>query len=80
MRRVAGDGADVEAVLQVAQDVVARIDDGHVVGLLPGQLLGGGTSHLTGAENDDFQLDSQAAAGLGGVADSNAAAGGPRPG
>jgi hypothetical protein len=53
---VARHGADVEAVLQVAQHLVARVHDRHVVGLLAGQLLGRGRADLAGAENDDLQV------------------------
>ena len=46
MGRVAGHRADVEAVLQLAQDVVAGVDDGDVVRLLARQLLRGGAADL----------------------------------
>jgi len=58
--RVTRHGADVEAVLQVAQHVVARIHDRHVVGLLAGELLRRCRADLAGAENYDFQVRSLA--------------------
>jgi hypothetical protein len=33
--RVAVDGANVEPILQIAQDVLVRVDDGDIVGLFP---------------------------------------------
>ena len=56
VRAVAGDGADVEAVLQVAQQVVVDVDDRDVVGLLAGEVVGGRPADLAGPEDDDFHL------------------------
>jgi hypothetical protein len=66
-RRVAGcasvarDGADVEAVLQFAQDVVAGVDDGDVVRLLARELLRGSAPDLARPQNDDLQVTSRIA-------------------
>ena len=54
IRGVARHGADVEAVLQVAQDLVVRVDDGDFVGLLAGQVVRGRAADLAGAEDDDL--------------------------
>jgi hypothetical protein len=54
VRSVAGHRADIEPVLQVAQDLIAGIDDRHVVDLLAGKLLRGRAADLAGAEDDDF--------------------------
>ena len=52
-RAVAGDGADVEAVLEVAQHIGVGIDHGDVVGLA-GQVLGQRAADLSGTEYDDL--------------------------
>src|SRR5690606_36390375 len=54
--RVAGDGADVEAVLQVAQDLLVDVDDGDFVGLLARQVIRRGAPDLAGAQDDDLHL------------------------
>jgi hypothetical protein len=51
---IAGYGADVEAVLQLAQHLVARVDDGDVVRLLARELLRGRAADLAGSEDDDL--------------------------
>jgi hypothetical protein len=52
---VARDGAYVEAVLQIAQDVLIGIDDGDLVRLLAGEMIGRGAAHLACAQNHDLQ-------------------------
>ncbi len=64
MGGVAGDGADVEAVLQVAQDLVAGVDDGDVVRLLARELLRGGAADLARSQNDDFHAFSRSRRGF----------------
>ena len=51
---VAGHGAHVETVLQVAQHVLVGIDDRDFVGLLARQVMGGGAADLAGAEDENF--------------------------
>ena len=51
---VAGDGADVEAILQVAQRLFVGVDDGDFVGLLAGEVRCGGAADLARAEDDDL--------------------------
>ncbi|RMS03035.1 hypothetical protein ALP75_204168 [Pseudomonas syringae pv. actinidiae] len=48
-------GADVQAITQIAQPVAVGVDHGNVVGFAR-QMLGQCAAHLTGAQNDDFQL------------------------
>jgi hypothetical protein len=55
---VAGNRADVEPVLKVAQHLVAGVHDGDVVRQFTGELMSGRAADLAGAENDDFQGDS----------------------
>src|SRR5690606_24059527 len=50
---VAGQGADVEPVLQIAQQLVVDVDDRHLVRLLAREVMGGGASDLAGTEDDD---------------------------
>ena len=47
-------GANIEPVLQFAQDVGAHVDNGYLVGLLPRQVICRGRSNLAGAENQYF--------------------------
>ena len=47
--------ADVDAVLQVAQQALVRVDDGDVVGLFAGQVVRRSPADLAGPEDDDFQ-------------------------
>ena len=54
MRGVAGHGADVDAVLQVAQHLLVDVDDGDFVGRLARQALRGGAADLAGAEDQDL--------------------------
>src|SRR5512139_3978853 len=54
MGGVARDGADVEAVLQVAQQLVVGVDDRDVVGLLAGEVVRSRPADLAGPEDDDF--------------------------
>ncbi len=51
---VADDGVDVEAVLEVAQDVLVEVDDGDFVGLFPREMPGDGAADLAGAENENL--------------------------
>jgi hypothetical protein len=53
-RGVADDGADVEAVLQIAQDLLVGIDDGDLVGFFASELVGRSAPDLSGAEDHDF--------------------------
>ena len=53
MRGAAGDGADIESVLQGAQFRAIRIDHGNVV-LLAGEMLRQSAADLAGAENNNF--------------------------
>jgi hypothetical protein len=55
-RGVALHGADVDAVLQVAQQRFVEVDDGDVVGFFPGEVVRGRATDLPGPENDDFQV------------------------
>ncbi len=48
-RRIADHGANVEPVLQIAQHVVIRIDDGDVVRFLARKVVCRGTPDLPGA-------------------------------
>ena len=54
-RRVALHRADVDAVLEVAQQHFVGVDDGDVVGLFAGQVVGRCPADLAGPEDDDFQ-------------------------
>jgi len=54
-RRVALHRADVDAVLQVAQQRFVGVDDGDVVGLFAGQVVSRCPADLAGPEDDDFQ-------------------------
>src|SRR5262249_5139363 len=51
---IAGDGADIEAVLQVAQHLLVLVHDGHLVRLFAREVIGRGTPDLTGPQNDDL--------------------------
>ena len=53
---VARHGADVEAVLQVAQDLLVDVDDGDLVRFLAREMMGCRAADLAGAEDDDFHL------------------------
>ena len=53
VRGLAGDGADVQPVLQGAELVAVGVDHRDVV-LLYGQVLGQGTADLAGAKDNDF--------------------------
>jgi hypothetical protein len=53
-RRIAAHRANVEPVLQVAQQLVIDVDDRDVVGFLAGEMVGRGPAHLAGAEDDYF--------------------------
>ena len=53
IRRAAGDGANVDAVLQIAQQLIVHVDDRDFVGLFARQMMRGGASYLPGAEDDD---------------------------
>ena len=57
LRGVADDGADVDAVLQVAQQLVVDVDDGDFVRLLAGEVIGRRAADLAGAENDDLHCE-----------------------
>jgi len=56
---VAVDGADVEAVLQVAQRVLVGVDHRDLVRLFARQVIRGGATHLAGAEDDDLHMSSR---------------------
>ena len=60
MRGVAGDGAQIEPVLQQFQPRRLDVDDGDVV-RFRAQALGDGTADLARAQYDDFQRELQAA-------------------
>ena len=51
---VAGDGAHVEPVLQVAQHLLVDVHHRDFVGLLAREVLGGGAADLAGAEDEDL--------------------------
>ena len=51
---VAGDGADVEAVLQIAQHFFVGVDDRDFVGFFAGEVVGRGAPDLAGAEDHDL--------------------------
>ena len=52
--RAADDRADVDAVLQIAQQLVVDVDDGDFVGRFARQVIGRRAADLAGAEDDDF--------------------------
>jgi hypothetical protein len=54
LRRAADNRADVDAVLQVAQQLVLEVHHGDFVGGLPGQVIGRRAADLAGAQNDYF--------------------------
>ncbi|MCY1178490.1 hypothetical protein D9M73_188400 [compost metagenome] len=53
IRGLAGDGADVQAVAEVAQALAVGVDHGDVVGFA-GEVLGQCAADLAGTEDDDF--------------------------
>ena len=55
-RGVALHGADVDAVLQVAQQALVEVDDGDVVRFFAGQVVRRGPADLAGPEDDYFQV------------------------
>ena len=56
LARIALDGADVDAILQVSQQALIDVDDGDVVGLFAGQVVRRGPANLAGPEDDYFQV------------------------
>src|SRR6185437_15309464 len=52
--RIADDGMDIEAVLQIAQHILVDIDDGDFVCFLSREVPGDGAANLSGAENEDL--------------------------
>jgi hypothetical protein len=52
---VAGDGAHVDAPLQVAQQFLVGVGDGDLVGRLPCQLVGRAAADLPGTEYQNLQ-------------------------
>ena len=54
LRAVADDRADVDAILQVAQQLVVDVDDGDFVRLFAREVIGRRAADLAGAEDDDF--------------------------
>src|SRR6202789_482415 len=52
--RVAVHGTNVEAILQIAQNLLVRVDDGHVIRLLPREVVCRRAADLPCAQNDDF--------------------------
>src|SRR3989442_916950 len=51
---VAGDGAHVEPVLELAQHVLVHVHHGDFVGLLAREVVSRGATHLTGAQDEDL--------------------------
>src|SRR4029077_5500316 len=51
---IAVDGAYVEAILQVAQNLLVHVDDGDVVRLFTGEVKSGRPAHLSSTQDDDF--------------------------
>ena len=53
-RRIAVHRANVEPILQIAQDLLVRVDDGDVVRLFAREVICRRAADLSGAQNDDF--------------------------
>ena len=58
VRAVADDRADVDAILQIAQQLVVDVDDRDFVGLFAREVMRRRAADLAGAENDDFHAAS----------------------
>ena len=54
LRAAADDRADVDAILQVAQQLVVDVDDGDFVRFFAREVIGGGAADLAGAQDDYF--------------------------
>ncbi len=59
LRAAADQRANVEAILQIAQQFVIDVDDRDFVSRFARQVIGGGAAHLSGAENDYFHTGSR---------------------
>ncbi len=59
LRAAADQRANVETVLQIAQELVIHIDDRDFVRCFARQMVGGGATHLSGAEDDYFHTGSR---------------------
>ncbi len=53
-RGIAVDRADVEAILEIAQDLLVHIDDGYIVRLFAREMVRRRTADLSGTQDDDF--------------------------
>jgi hypothetical protein len=51
---MADDGADVESILQLAEDLRSPVDYGNLVGLLAREMIGRRRANLASAENENF--------------------------
>ena len=54
LERIAVHGANVEAILQIPQDLLVLVDDGHVIRFLAREVIRRRAAHLSGTQNDDF--------------------------
>src|ERR1700676_210216 len=53
-RRIAVHRANVESILQIAQDLLVQVDDGHVIRFLAGEVIRRRAADLSCAQYDDF--------------------------
>ena len=60
-RGVAVHGADIEAVLQIAQHLLVDVHDRDFVGFFAREVIGSGAADLAGAEHDDLHMSSRLA-------------------